>query len=118
MITRKTLRQANAEKDHFDAETFEGLTDADIDRMIAEDRKLAPPTQSLAPLLDMRDIRRKLGLTQAQLAKKLHVAVATLRDWEHGRGQTDPALQALLRVLDKLPGPALRALDEPTRQAG
>jgi putative transcriptional regulator len=66
----------------------------------------------------MRDIRWKLGLTQAQLAKKLHVAVATLRDWEHGRGQSGPALQALLRVLDKLPGPALRAPDEPPRQAG
>ncbi|SRR6266446_9214411 len=108
MITRKTLRQVNAERGHFDAETFESLTDADIDRMIAEDPELAPPTRSLAPLLDTRDIRRKLGLTQAQLAKKLRVGVATLRDWEHGRGQTDPALQALLRVLDKLPEPALR----------
>ena len=97
MITRKTLRQANAEKGHFEAEKFESLTDADIDRMIAEDPELATPTQSLAPLLDMRDIRWKLGLTQAQLAKKLHVPVATLRDWEHGLGQTDPALQALLR---------------------
>jgi putative transcriptional regulator len=117
MITRKTLRQANPEKGHFDAKTFESLTDADIDRRIAEDPELAPPTQSLAPLLDMRDIRRKLGLTEAQLAKKLHVGAATLRDWEAGRGQTDPALQALLRVLDKLPEPALRALDEPPRRA-
>jgi len=117
IITRKTLRQANAEEGHFDAEKFESLTDADIDRMIAGDPELAPPTQSLAPLLDMRDIRRKLGLTQAQLAKKLRVGVATSRDWEHGRGQTDPALRALLRVLDKLPEPALRALDEPPRRA-
>src|ERR1700738_4089519 len=117
MITRKTLRQGNAEKGHFEAEKFESLTDADIDRMIAEDPELATPTQSLAPLLDMRDIRWKLGLTQAQLAKKLHVPVATLRDWEHGLGQTDPALQALLRVLDKLPEPALRALDERPRRA-
>jgi DNA-binding transcriptional regulator YiaG len=69
MITRKTLRQVNAQKGHFDAEKFESLTDADIDRMIAEDPELAPPTQSLAPLLEMRDIRRRLGLTQAQLAK-------------------------------------------------
>ncbi len=92
IITRKTLRQANAEEGHFDAEKFESLTDADIDRMIAGDPELAPPTQSLAPLLDMRDIRRKLGLTQAQLAKKLRVGEATLREWEHGRGQTDPAL--------------------------
>jgi hypothetical protein len=44
MITRKTLRQVNAQKGHFDAEKFESLTDADIDRMIAEDPELAPPT--------------------------------------------------------------------------
>lgn len=117
MITRKTLRQANAQRGHFDAEKFESLTDADIERLITEDQELAPPTESMAPLLEVRDIRRKLGLTQQQLAKKLGVAVATLRDWEHGRGQTDPALQALLRILDKIPEPALRALDEPTRQA-
>jgi len=66
----------------------------------------------------MQDNRRKLELTQAQFATKLHVAVATLREWEHGRGQSDPALQALLRVLDKLPEPALRALDEPPQRAG
>jgi hypothetical protein len=41
---------------------IEGLTDADIDRMIAEDPELVPPTQSLAPLLDMWDIRRSSGL--------------------------------------------------------
>ena len=46
-----------------------------------------------------------------QLAKKLDVAVVTLRDREHNRDQTDPDLQALLRVLDKLPEPALRALN-------
>jgi len=118
IITRKTLRQANAEEGHFDAEKFESLTDADIDRMIAGDPELAPPTQSLAPLLDMRDIRRKLGLTQAQLAKQLSLVVESWPDYWVGRGQTDPALRALLRVLDKLPEPALRALDEPPRQAG
>src|ERR1700730_14710798 len=117
MITRKTLRQANAEKGHFEAEKVGRPTDADIDRMIAEDPELATPTQSLAPLLDMRDIRWKLGLTQAQRAKKLRVPVATWRDWEQGLGETDRALPALLRVLDKLPEPALRALDEPPRRA-
>jgi DNA-binding transcriptional regulator YiaG len=66
----------------------------------------------------MRDIRRKLGLIRPQLAAKLHIAEATLSDWERGRGQTDPALQPLLRVLDKLSEPALRALDEPSRRAG
>ena len=64
-------------KGHFDAEKFESLTDADIDRMIAEDPELAPATQSLAPLLDMRDIRRKRGLTR--LTKGTVLARSTSR---------------------------------------
>jgi hypothetical protein len=31
-LPQDDLRQANAEKGHFDAEKFESLTDADIDR--------------------------------------------------------------------------------------
>ena len=82
---------------------------------IAEDPDLAPPTESLTPLLDVRDIRRKLGLTQQQFARKLCTPVATVRDWESGAGRTDPAMQALLRILDRIPKPALRALDETAR---
>ncbi len=116
MTIRKTLEQANAEKGYFDAEKFDSLADADIERMIAEDSDLAPPTERLAPLLDVRVIRRKLGFTQRQFAEKLCIPLATLRDWEHGRGRTDPAVQALLRILDKIPEPALHALDDPARK--
>jgi hypothetical protein len=99
MITRKTLRQANAEKGHFDAEKFESLTDADIDRMIAEDPELAPPTQSLAPLLDVRDIRRKLGL------------------YPGAARQEAPRRRGDLARVGARPRPDLRALDEPPRRA-
>jgi putative transcriptional regulator len=111
MITRKTLEQVTAEKGYLDADKFDSLNDADIERLMAEDPDLAPPTESLKPLLEMRDIRRKLGLTEAQLALKLAVSVSTLRKWERGGGQSDPAMQALLRILDRLPEPALHALD-------
>jgi putative transcriptional regulator len=116
MTVRKTLEQANAEKGHFDAEKFDSLADADIEGMIADDPDLAPPTERLAPSLDVRVIRGKLGFTRRQLAGKLDIPLATLRDWEHGRGQTDPAVHALLRILDKIPEPALRALDDPARK--
>jgi len=118
MIIRKTLDQATAEKGQFDAEKFASLADADIERMIAEDPDLAPPTELLTPLHDMREVRRKLGLTQQQLADKLCVAVATLRDWERGHNRAGPALRALLRLLDKIPEPALRALERPRPRAG
>jgi putative transcriptional regulator len=112
MIKKKTLEQASAEKGYLDAEKFDSFSDVDIEQSIAEDPDLAPPTESLTPLFVVREIRRKLGLTQQQLAKKLCTPVATIRDWERGTGRTDPAMQALLRILDRIPEPALRALED------
>jgi putative transcriptional regulator len=118
MITRKTLEQAKAEKGYFDKEKFDSFTDADIERMIDEDPDLAPRTETLQPLLEARIIRRKLGLTQPQFAKKLGVPVATVRVWERAETPVDPVLQALLRILDRMPKSALRALDQTARKAG
>jgi len=112
MTTRKTLEQANAEKGTIDRQKFDRFTDAEIDRMIAEDSDLAPPTENFPPLLEARDIRRKLGLTQQQFAKKLGVPLATARAWERDETPADPLLQALLRILDCIPEPAL---DDPPR---
>jgi putative transcriptional regulator len=118
MMTRKTLAEAQHEKGYLDTRKFDGLSDADIERLIAEDPDLAPPTETLSPLLTVRDVRRKLGMTPQQFAKKLRISLATLREWESGPGRTDPAMQALLRILDSAPETALRALDEPARQVG
>jgi putative transcriptional regulator len=118
MITRKSLQQANAEKGYIDREKFDSFTDADIERMIAEDPDLAPPTETLQPLLEVRDIRRRLGLTQQEFAKKLGVSPATVRAWERDETPAEPVLQALLRILHRIPEPALRALDERERKAG
>jgi hypothetical protein len=41
-MKRKTLDQANAEKGYFDAAKFDSFSDADIERMIAEDPDQAP----------------------------------------------------------------------------
>ena len=117
MIVRKTLEQAKAEGGRFDREKFDSFTDADIERMIDEDPDLAPRTETLQPYFDARDIRKNLGLTQQQFAKKLGVPVATIRGWERDGTPADPVLQALLRILDRIPEEALRALDELTHKA-
>jgi putative transcriptional regulator len=69
-------------------------------------------------VLEARDIRRKLGLTQQKFAKKLGVPLATIRAWERDFTPVDQVLQALLRILDRIPEPALCALDNPARTAG
>jgi putative transcriptional regulator len=118
MVTRKTLSKANAEKGYIDSQQFDAFSDADIERLIAEDADLAPPNEALTPVLEARDIRRKLGLTQRQFAAKLGLALTTVRAWERDETPADPLLQVLLRILDRDPEMALRALDEPVRRAG
>ena len=118
MITRKTLEQAKAEKGCLEPEKFDNLSDVDIERMIADDPDLAPPTERLQPLLEVREIRLRLGLTQRQFAKKLGAPEAAVRAWERDETPTDPVLQALLRILDRIPEPALQALDGRGRKAG
>ncbi len=49
-------------------------------------------------------------MTQVAFAEAIGVPVATLRNWEQGRVAPDPAARALLRILDREPEAALRAL--------
>ena len=118
MLTRKTLAEAGAAKGYLDAAKFDGLSDAEIERLMTEDPDLAPPTEGLVPLLGVAEVRRGLRLTAAQFARKLGVSLATLREWERGPGRADPAMQALLRILQAAPETALRVLDEPARRTG
>ncbi len=50
-------------------------------------------------------------MTQMAFVEAIGVPVATLRNWEQGRVAPDPAARALLRILDREPEVALRALD-------
>jgi putative transcriptional regulator len=111
MITRKTLAQINAEKGYFDKEKFDSFTDADIERMIDEDPDLAPRTETLIPVLKACEVRKKLGLSQQKFAKKLGVPLKTVKAWEQDFAPYDPVVQALLRILDRIPEAALHGLD-------
>jgi putative transcriptional regulator len=110
MITRKTLEEAEAERGFADLMKVDGTSDSEIEQQIAED--LAPPTEALPELLRVRDVRRSLGLSQREFAEKLSIPIAIVRDWERKQSPTDPAIQTLLRILDRISEPAMRALEE------
>jgi len=57
-----------------------------------------------------RRIRRRLGLTQGEFARRIHVSQETIRNWEQGKHCPTGAARALLRMLDKVPETALRVL--------
>jgi putative transcriptional regulator len=112
MITRKTLEQAEAERGFADLVKIDGVSDSEIEHQIADDPDLAPATEALPELLRVRDVRRKLGLSQRKFSEKLSIPISTVQDWERGQSPTDPAIQTLLRILDRIPEPAMRALEE------
>jgi putative transcriptional regulator len=55
------------------------------------------------PEVDVRKVRTKLGLSQAQFATKFGFPPATLRNWEQGRSHPDAPTRVLLAVIAKHP---------------
>ncbi len=103
-----------------DWEKIRNTTDEDIDRQIAEDPDTAPDittmpgpyrlVDSAAP--DVRAIRRKLRLSQAQFAKRFGFSVRTIQEWEQGRALPDRPARILLRVIERSPKTVARAVAE------
>lgn len=60
-------------------------------------------TKVEVPLVDVRAVRRKLKLSQAQFAAKFGFPPATLRNWEQGRSRPDTPTRVLLAVIAKHP---------------
>lgn len=70
-----------------------------------------PP--AIAPeRVDVKAIRHKLDLSQTEFAAAFGLSLYTLRNWEQGRRQPDPAARAYLRVIEGTPDVVRRALCE------
>ena len=51
------------------------------------------------PIIDVRSVRQKLGLSQARFAARFGFTPATIRNWEQGRTQPDGPARVLLAVI-------------------
>jgi len=58
----------------------------------------------------LRLAREGAGLSQERFAAALGLPVATLRNWEQGRTNPDPAARALMRLVRHDPAHAFRVL--------
>jgi len=59
---------------------------------------------------DVKSIRRKLRVSQAQFANLIGVTVNTLQNWEQGRRRPTGPARALLRIADRNPRLVLETL--------
>jgi putative transcriptional regulator len=65
------------------------------------------------PTVDVRSVRRRLGLSQAEFAAKFGFCPATLRNWEQGRTRPDGPARVLLAVIARHP----EAVEDALRKA-
>ena len=56
-------------------------------------------------------IRRALGFSQEEFARRFQIPIGTLRDWEQNRCAPDQAAMAYLKVIAQEPDIVCKALD-------
>ena len=59
---------------------------------------------------EIKNIRKKLNVSQSEFAMMIGVSVRTLQNWEQGRREPDGPAKALLQVASKNPKAVLDAL--------
>jgi putative transcriptional regulator len=106
-----TLEQIRATRRMADLAKIAATTEEDIRRHQIEDGEDPDaPLPPFRPVQNVRAIRMRLQMTQEAFAKAIGVPVATVRNWEQSRTSMDAAVRSLLRVVEREPAAALRAL--------
>ena len=60
--------------------------------------------------IDVRSIRRKLGMSQRQFAASFGFGLDAVQNWEQGRRRPEGAARAFLKVIEREPDAVRRAL--------
>jgi DNA-binding transcriptional regulator YiaG len=62
------------------------------------------------PEVDVRAVRERFGLSQAEFAIRFGFALDTVQNWEQGRNRPDAPTQLLLKVIEEYPEAVERVL--------
>lgn len=76
--------------------------------------RLPVPTLATAsvPMVDLKRLRKRLGLTQAGFAERFGFALAAVRNWEQSRRLPDRSTRILLRLIEREPDTVARIASE------
>ena len=73
-------------------------------RLVSELAALGVAAHAIEPpQSDVKRVRERLGLSQAEFALRFGLELATVQNWEQGRYRPDPAAQLALKVIDSHP---------------
>lgn len=72
--------------------------------------KPLPGRKHVVHVIDIKALRKKLRVSQAEFAERYGLNRRTLQDWEQGRSSPDQNHRAFLRVIAAIPRSVERAL--------
>jgi DNA-binding transcriptional regulator YiaG len=73
-------------------------------RLVSELAALGVASHAIEPpQSDVKQVRERLGLSQAEFALRFGLELATVQNWEQGRYRPDPAAQLALKLIDSHP---------------
>jgi len=79
-----------------------------MDEIVRGERQ--PSREFIVDALQVKEIRKATGLTQAKFAALIDVQLGTLRNWEQGRREPTGPAKALLRAIHNDPEHVINAL--------
>ncbi|MGN8277779.1 helix-turn-helix domain-containing protein [Pseudomonas sp. SMV71] len=79
-----------------------------MDEIVRGERQ--PSREFIVNALQVKEIRKATGLTQARFAALIDVQLGTLRNWEQGRREPTGPAKALLRAIHNDPEHVINAL--------
>jgi putative transcriptional regulator len=95
------------------------MTEEEIEAAALSDPDAQPMTdKELAHMFRpgaLRELRERLGLSQAAFAERFHINLRTLQDWEQARRVPEDIARAYLRVIAHNPEAVTAALNETER---
>jgi len=119
-IVKRSAKQIRKHRGYVDWERVRKTSDREIKQQIASDPDTAPIMTAAdlrrarrfynPPVPNVKAIRHKLGLSQAEFARQFGFSVRTVQQWEQGRTVPDRPARILLRVIEAAPRTVERAL--------
>jgi putative transcriptional regulator len=103
-------------EDRTDWERLRRMTDEEIEANALSDPDSLPMTDAEIAQTrrssEVLTVRMRLGLSQAAFAKRFHINLRTLQDWEQGRRAPEELARAYLRVIGRNPDLVAAALED------
>ena len=98
-------RKAAAKKTPFGSDLIEGM------KLVLAHRRGEIELEQVWPKpVDVKAIRKRVGMSQAEFSRAYGISKRALQEWEQGGRQPDSAARAYLTVIAKEPAVVRRAL--------